>query len=264
MKRPAVHGHRGARALLPENTLPAFELAIRSGADAIEMDVLATRDDILVVAHDPLINDEICSGGPAGVLIRELKFDELCRYDCGSRQNPRFPRQLPVPGARIPSLDEVLDLWRMGEFLFNIEVKSFPAPELTAAPADLARMLLERIAAHRLAHRTLVQSFDFRVLREVRRLDSLIAVAALWEGPQRDYGSIAQEAGAETVSLFHELIRPEEVARAREAGIGVLAWTANDESSWRRLAEAEVDGIISDDPVGLIEFLEAFSDPDIY
>lgn len=255
MNRPFVHGHRGARAVLPENTLPAFEYAIRAGVDAIELDVLATRDDVLVVTHDPLINEELCRGPSPGVAIRDLTFDELCRYDCGSKVNPRYPKQRPVPGARIPSLDEVLDLWRLGDFLFNIEVKSFPAPELAPAPAEYARMLLERIAAHRLNERVLVQSFDFRVLTEVHRQDAAIPLAALWEWPERDPVELANEAGTRAVSLAHDLISAEQVARARNRGVQVLAWTANEERDWRRLAQAGVDAIITDDPAALIEWL---------
>jgi len=242
--------------VLPENTLPAFEYAIRAGVNAIELDVLATRDNVLVVTHDPMINDEICTGGPAGVPVRELTFDELGRYDCGSRANPRFPKQRPAPGARIPSLDEVLDLWRLGDFLFNIEVKSFPAPELAPAPPEYARMLLERIAAHRLLRRVLVQSFDFRVLAEVRRVDASVPLAALWEWPERDAIELAHEAGTGMVSLFHDLITGPLVAKAHDAGVQMLAWTANEEDDWRRLAQADVDGIITDDPAALIEWMK--------
>lgn len=258
MRHPAVHGHRGARAVLPENTVPGFEYAIRAGADAIELDVLATSDDVLVVTHDPLINDEICSG-PAGTPIRSLRFDQLVQYDCGSRTNPRFPQQRAVPGARIPSLDEVLDLWRLGDFIFNIEIKSFPDPDLAPAPADIARMLLERITAHHLLDRVLVQSFDFRVLPQVKRRNERVPLAGLWEGPARDYIDIAQEAGTSAVSLLEELITPDQVARAHGCGVQVLAWTANDESAWRRLTAAGVDAIITDDPAGLIAFLDARS-----
>jgi len=242
--------------VLPENTLPAFEYAIRLGVDAIELDVLATRDNVLVVTHDPLINGEICSGGAAGLTIRELTFDELCRYDCGSRANPRYPKQRPVPGARIPSLDEVLDLWRLGDFLFNIEVKSFPAPELAPAPAEYARMLLQRLAAHRLERRVLVQSFDFRILAEVRQQNASIPLAALWEYPERNLIELAEEAGTRMVSMFHDLIDAGQVEKAHDAGVQVLAWTANEEGDWRRLAQAGVDGIITDDPAALIEWMK--------
>src|SRR5579862_4610928 len=116
-----VHGHRGARAMRPENTLPAFEYAISVGADAIEMDVAVTRDDVVVVSHEPRLNRALCQA-PAPEkdgAIRNLTLAEITRWDCGALPNPRFPYQLLVPGARIPTLDQVFELADRGTFLFN-------------------------------------------------------------------------------------------------------------------------------------------------
>src|SRR3712207_1582119 len=124
-ERILVHGHRGARAVLPENTLPAFEYAIAVGVDVLELDLAVTRDNVLVVSHDPKINSTICSGPKEHAAIRELSLAELRAYDCGSRKNPLFPLQKPVPGTRIPTLDEVFALADRGKFEFNIETKIF-------------------------------------------------------------------------------------------------------------------------------------------
>src|SRR5215471_15991187 len=105
-----VHGHRGARAMRPENTMPAFEYAIDLGVDAIEMDVAVTKDDVLVISHDPVLNPEICRAVGGSTVIRELTFAELLGWDCGSLVNPHFPKQKPIPGTRIPALVEVLQL----------------------------------------------------------------------------------------------------------------------------------------------------------
>src|SRR5258705_1556459 len=105
-----VHGHRGARAMRPENTLPAFEYAIGAGVDALELDLAVTKDDHLVVSHDPVINAEICSGPGQPRPIRTLTLAELRHWDCGGKRNPAYPKQTPVPGTRIPTLDEVLAL----------------------------------------------------------------------------------------------------------------------------------------------------------
>src|SRR5450755_4710334 len=112
--RILVHGHRGARALRPENTIPAFEYAIQAGADVLEMDVAVTKDNVLVISHDPHINPEICQGPHPGIAIRQLTLAELREYDCGALKNPHFPKQQPVPGTRIPTLDEVLGLSKQG------------------------------------------------------------------------------------------------------------------------------------------------------
>src|SRR5215467_8549314 len=95
-----VHGHRGARAVLPENTIPAFEYAIKIGADVLELDLAVTKDNVLVVSHDPRINPAICSGPKEHVAIHDLTLAELRRYDCGAKGNPSFPKQKPVPGTR--------------------------------------------------------------------------------------------------------------------------------------------------------------------
>src|SRR5512133_2963478 len=98
-RRILVHGHRGARALRPENTLPAFEYAISAGVDALELDVAVTKDNVLVVSHDPYLPDTICTGPRAKPVIRTLSLAEVRAYDCGSKRNPLYPKQVPVPGT---------------------------------------------------------------------------------------------------------------------------------------------------------------------
>ena len=100
----------------PENTIPAFEYAIGVGVDVLELDMAVTKDDVVVVSHDPLLNPEICKGPSASVPIRTLTLKELRQWDCGALKNPNFPRQQPVPGTRKPTLDEVLDLAPRGTF----------------------------------------------------------------------------------------------------------------------------------------------------
>ncbi|HYM11955.1 MAG TPA: glycerophosphodiester phosphodiesterase family protein, partial [Bryobacterales bacterium] len=84
-----VHGHRGCRAVRPENTLPAFQHAIEVGVDALEMDLDVTKDGVLVVSHDPFVNPVICRGPglaavPSDIAIRSLTLAQLGRYDCGA------------------------------------------------------------------------------------------------------------------------------------------------------------------------------------
>ena len=207
-----VHGHRGARAILPENTLPAFEYAIAVGADAIELDVRATRDGDVIVSHDPV------PGGSAAFLA---------------------------------TLDQVLDLAPRGDFSFDIEIKSSPdCPEL-------AHLVLDRVRAHRLESRVVILCFDFRVLRAMKKLAPEIALAALYEGEPQDFTAIAADAGARMVAPGFDLVTPERVRAAHDAGLQVVAWTANTPEDWDRLIAAGVDGIITDDPAALIAYLKA-------
>jgi glycerophosphoryl diester phosphodiesterase len=255
--RILVHGHRGARAIYPENTIPAFTYAIETGADALEMDLAVTKDNVLVVSHDPYINPEICAGPHPGAFIRRLTLAELREYDCGALKNPGFPRQHTVPSAHIPTLEEVLGLASRGSFQFDIEIKSFPdRPELTPTPEVFARLVLEEIRTHRLETRVVVQSFDFRVLHAMKRLAPEIRLAALWEGDARPFDSIARVAEAHIVSPEFKLVMAGQVRAAHAHNLPVVPWTANTAEDWQRLIDAGVDGIITDDPAALIGYLK--------
>ena len=251
-----VHGHRGARAVLPENTLPAFEYAIRAGVDVVELDLAVRRDDVLVVSHDPTINPVICTGVAGKTPIRTLTLEQLKRVGCGSLKNPLFPKQKPVPGAGSPTLDQVLAFADKGKFEFNIEIKSSPkSPEFTPAPEVFAKLLYDAIHKHGLGSRVIVQSFDFRTLHAMKKLDPALRLSALYEGEPRSFVEIAKEAGAKIVSPNYKLVTKQQVDAAHKAGLQVVAWTANTPDDWQRLIECGVDGIISDDPAELISFL---------
>jgi glycerophosphoryl diester phosphodiesterase len=252
-----VHGHRGARAVRPENTMPAFEYAIAAGVDVLELDLAVTKDDVLVVSHDATMNPLFCVG-PAGTnVIREMTLAQLRQWDCGAKANPKFPKQQAVPGSRVPTLDEVLGLASKGKFHFNIETKSSPKrPEFTPPPAVFARLLADALRKHRLVDRTIVQSFDFRTLREMKKILPGVRLSALYQGRSKDLVAIAKEAGAGIVSPEFQLVTPENVAAAHAAGLQVVPWTANTPADWDRMIAAKVDAIISDDPAELIAYLK--------
>jgi glycerophosphoryl diester phosphodiesterase len=252
-----IHGHRGARAMRPENTMPGFEYAISVGADALEMDVAVTRDDVVVVSHDPKLNRSICRSPDPPRGIRELTLAELERWDCGAARNPRFPKQTPIPGTRVPTLDQVLDLSDRGHFLFNIEIKSFPErPRLAPPPERFAELVCQAIRRHQLEKRAIVQSFDFRILHAIGRLAPEIRLGALYVGPPKSFVAIAHRAGAGIVAPYHRLASARQVRAAHAAGLEVIAWTANRIRDWRRLIAAQVDAIITDDPEALLAYLK--------
>ncbi len=253
-----VHGHRGARAMRPENTLPAFEYAITQGVDALELDMAVTRDNVIVVSHDPVLEAPVCTGPAPKAVIRELTLAQVREWDCGAKPNPAFPKQQAVPGTRVPTLEEVFTLAPKGKFLFNIETKIFPQkPELTPSPEEFARMVLAAVRKHHLEARVVLQSFDFRTLVAMKTLAPEIKLSALYEGAPKDFVSIGKEAGAGIVSPLARLVTAEQVKAAHAAGLEVLPWTVNTPSEWERLANAGVDGIISDDPAALIAWLKA-------
>jgi glycerophosphoryl diester phosphodiesterase len=195
--------------------------------------------------------------GPSGTrVVRAMTFEELRRWDCGSRRNRLFRRQQTAPGARIPALEEVLALAPRAGFGFTIEVKSTPLrPRLTPPPDRYAELLACALRRHGLESRTIVQSFDFRVLDAVRRLAPSIPLSGLCGFDARDFVAIARQAGSRMVGPYHRMVTRGRVDAAHEAGIQVVPWTANRPRDWVRLIEAGVDGIITDDPAALIRFL---------
>jgi len=253
-----VHGHRGARAMRPENTIPAFEYAIDQGVDALEMDVDVTKDEVLVISHDPVLNPEICRGEAGTKVIHEMTFAELRRWDCGSLANPHFPKQTPVPGTRIPTLEEVLALATRGNFLFNIETKIFKdKPQYTPPPDRFAELLLRAIDRHQLRARVIVQSFDFRTLKALKKLAPDIRLAALDEDEKLgDFVTVARSADAGIISPEKGMVTPSRVVAAHQAHLQVIPWTANTPEEWDAMISAGVDAIISDDPAALIAYLK--------
>ena len=264
-KKLEVQGHRGARARFPENTLPAFRHAIAVGADVIELDVVVTKDDVLAVMHDPVVSEGLCTwtgeGAPISpFVVREHTFAELSSsFDCG-KKNPKFKDQVPVPGTRVPSLDEVLALLAepgAERLRANVEAKSVPARASESPPPDVfARLLVDAIAKNKMSRRASVQSFDHEVLRAVARIAPHIERSALVDQTRGDAVAIARAAKASVYSPHHEWITVDDVRSLHRAKIRVVPWTANLEDEWARLVAIGVDGIITDDPGALVAWRE--------
>jgi glycerophosphoryl diester phosphodiesterase len=251
-----VQGHRGARGLRPENTLPAFEKAIELGVTTLELDLQVTADRRLVVRHDPRPERKLCrydDGRPAPrALFRELRLDELDGIDCGGRRDPDYPEQILAPGARIPTLEQVFDLAREAPYpvALNVEIKR-KKPADTVPMREFAALVVEALRAPGLEGRVMVQSFDPEVLRAVAELDPEIPLALLVRDRGK-YRSLMEESGADVLSPRARGLKEEDVLFFRSRGIRVIPWTVNEEEDMRRLMEWGVDGIITDYPDRLL------------
>lgn len=270
-----IIGHRGARGLLPENTLAGFTGALALGAEALELDVAMTADDVVVASHDPALNPHHTRDatgawltGP-GPLIRRMRAAELAAYDVG-RLRPftadaaRFRRQQPVDGARIPRLAEVLLLSPPAGFV--IELKTFPAePGRSASAAEMADAVVAVADAAAVTPRITVEGFDWRGPRHLRRvrpdvrLSWLTSVgtvrdAAIWWGgphPADFGGSVPRAVAAEGGPVWapdHRDLTGSLVAEAQALGLVVMPWTVNQPSRMRRLISWGVDGLVTDRP----------------
>lgn len=270
-----VYGHRGARARLPENTLPAFEHALKAGADVIEMDIVPTADGELAVVHDLFINSarcrkleddkaEVSSKEPQKkIAVHSLKMAELKEYECGANADPNFPLQKPVPGVRMPSLREVFE-WLKSKTSdadkkarLSVEAKLLPSrPELSLSPAEFAAALVKLIREFAFEERVIVQSFDHRVLKEVRALEPLVKLSALLSENLPDWKPILRDLKPDYVSPSYDWVREEDIMVSHELGIQVVPWTVNQPNDWEQLIGWGVDGIITDDPEGLVQYLK--------
>ena len=252
-----LQGHRGARGLLPENTLPAFERAIALGVTTLELDVGVTRDDVVVIHHDRTLNPDLARGAdgqwvraPAPA-IHSLSFAELQRYDVGrlrpgSEYAGRLPHQQAIDGARIPRLT---DLFSMAKNVrFNIETKISPeAPHETLAPEPFARALIAEVRRAGVERRTTIQSFDFRTLKVIEREAPEIATAYLTSRRYPDPAKV-HEAGARIWSPDYTVLNEQVVSAARKLNLKIIPWTVNEPGDIARMLALGVDGIISDYP----------------
>ena len=282
-----LQGHRGARSLAPENTLPSFALALSLGVTTLETDIAITRDGVLVIAHDRALNPDITRGPDGKFLsghaatIRSMDFAELQRFDVG-RINPasnyarQHPEQKPIDGTRIPRLAELFALVRKSgneQVRFALETKLSPlAPDDTEAPEAFARALIAAVRAAGMAQRTSILSFDWRTLQVVQKEAPEIATVYLtaqrdwadnvgagqaqpspWTAGFRyaDHGSVPKlikAAGGRIWSCYHGDLDAAKVAEAHALGISVLAWTVNEPGLIARILDLGVDGIVTDRP----------------
>jgi glycerophosphoryl diester phosphodiesterase len=278
-----LQAHRGGRGLAPENTMGAFRQAAALGVTTIETDLAITKDDVVVLSHEPRLNPDLVRGPDGrwienGPTIRSLTLAELKRYDIG-RINPAspysrmFPRQIAIDGERFPVLTEVYAAIP-APMRFNIEIKTDPGrPNETANPAYFTRLVVDAVKDSKAVDRTMIQSFDWRTLIEARKLAPEIPSACLtietqssdtirrndptpspWLGGldlKAHGGSLPQlvkAAGCAVWSPFWRNLTPEALAESHKLGLQVIPWTVNAPNDIARLIDQKVDGVITDYP----------------
>ncbi|GIJ79048.1 Glycerophosphoryl diester phosphodiesterase [Micromonospora phaseoli] len=210
-----IQAHRGGRASRPENTLPAFANALANRAiSTLELDTGVTSDGKLVVLHDRTVNGAHCTDtAPArprdpefpyvGRLVHQLSLAQLKTLDCGTKTAPDMPAQVPVPGAQIPTLDEVFALARASgraDVRFNIETKISPLVDDTEPYRSFTRKLVTAIQRAGLTGRATIQSFDWRTITYARQLDRRIeTVALVWQYGPAECVTLADECSLQAV-----------------------------------------------------------------
>ncbi len=266
-----IQGHRGARGLRPENTLPAFKLALELGVTTLELDTVISADLEVVVSHDTWMSSTICSrpnGEPVGedeeknLVIYQMTYVEVARFDCGKRGHPDFPRQEPQAAGK-PLLREVIafaerytsELGRP-PVRYNVETKSLPGGDgrLHPPPDVFVKLLWKEVDEAGIADRFTLQSFDVRTLQVARQrglpvLLSLL-IASGFDTPERHLRDGLEALGfaPHIYSPDLHLVTDAVVRMAHGEGMQVIPWTVNDADDMLRLRDLGADGLITDYP----------------
>jgi glycerophosphoryl diester phosphodiesterase len=239
MRQPQIFAHRGAKAVAPENTLPAFQQALEMGVDGIELDVHLSRDGQLVVIHDFHVDKTTTGLGP----VRTFTAAELARLDAGSHFDPAFA------GVGVPTLVEVFDL--IGDRCrINVEIKNEEAHGGYEVEA-----LVDLIQQRNLYDQVIVSSFNPITLIKLRWADPKVRLGLLYFEELPAHLRMAWFSPIlrpEALHPHHRLVNASLVAWAREKGCAVNTWTVNDVGEAQRLAALGVDAIITDVPDVLI------------
>ncbi len=278
-----LQAHRGGRGLAPENTLAAFGRALALGVSTLELDLVLSRDGVLLVGHDPELDPAkvrrpdgswLAPPGPAVVSLAaaELRALDVGRLDPASRYARQWPEQVPADGERMPTLAELAELLgRRGaaEVRLNLETKLRPdRPELAPDPERFAGLVVGELRRLGLVARSTLQSFDWRTLRAAHRLAPELATACLtarqgwldnladgsWTAGLRledvdgSVPRLVAAAGCRIWSPFHGDLEPLDIRRAENLGLLVVPWTVNEPEAMRRLVGQGVHGLITDFP----------------
>lgn len=282
-----LQAHRGGRALLPENTLPAFANALDIGVHTLELDIAITRDGVPFISHNPAPSPDI-TRGPDGKYLEatgapfftmaagDVERLDVGRIRPGTAYSRDFADQKPLDGTRIPRLADLFALVRKSgntDVRFAIETKVTPqAPNETLPPAEFARAVIAAIRDAGMESRSAILSFDWRTLQVVQKeapgiptvyitiqtrgMDTIMADVAMpspWTAgfQYKDHGSVPRmikAAGGHTWSCFWGNLTPAKVKEAHELGLKVLAWTVNDAPRMNQMMDMGVDGVVTDRP----------------
>lgn len=261
-----LQGHRGARGIMPENTIPAFLKAVDLGVDTVEFDVVVTADGKILVSHEPWFN-HLFSTKPNGepvieseemdLNIYEMTYEETQQFDVGKRGNPNFPDQQPMEVTKplmadaIRAVEEYASKNDLPPLHYNIETKSRPEwyGEYVPGPEEFSRMLFEELNELGVLDRVIIQSFDPSTLIAFKQLAPEVRQAMLVSDdvlPDMYINLLGYT--PEIWSPNYQLLDAESISELQSKGMKVIPWTVNTVDEMRKLLRFGVDGFITDYP----------------
>ena len=291
-----IFGHRGARGDIVENSISGFKYTFDLGIRAVEFDVVISKDNIPVLFHDYNLNPDLVKDSSGNwitdknIKINSLTFEELQKYNIESlkpetKYAKRFKNQKPAKGERIPKLTDFLKLVNEDKYkdvFLNLEIKSTPIKDnLTPNPEEMVSLILKDIKEHKLEDRTLITSYDWRILYELKKQNSNIlrGFITLQQGLTttgkniyenspwmvKNYPleelfllpNIIKSLEGHVWSVFYRDVTKQNVELAHKHGLATCVWTVNREQDIIRMIEYGVDGIITDYPKKVQEICKA-------
>ena len=240
--RTLVWGHRGARAYAPMNTIPSFELALKQGANGIELDTHLSKDGKLIVLHDFTVDSTTDGKG----LAKDMTLAQLKALDAGSSFSPEYS------GTRIPTLDEVFEA--VGKKLFiNVEIKS--ESEVTDG---VEQAVADCISQHGLTNSVIVSSFNPLALKRFRAILPAVPIGYLY-APDYDFSAAMEGFPHEARHPQDQMIDAAYMDWAKKNNYRVNTWTVNDPERAVTLRDLGVDAVITDKPDVIIEAVRGTS-----
>jgi glycerophosphoryl diester phosphodiesterase len=266
-----VQGHRGARGLKPENSIPGFIAALNYGVTTVEMDLVITKNKKVIVSHDPWISSEICLDSAGKAIAKEqerakqyniyqLTYSEVQAFDCGSKPHPRFPEQEKLKTVKpllrdvIIAIENHIKSYSLYEVDYNIEIKSLPENDnkFHPTPEEFSDLVFQLIDEYLPWERVVIQSFDFRVLKYWNAKYPQVRLAALVEKlPNPKAAREKLNTLGFTPSIYSPdlpLLDQETVKIMHQKKIRVIPWTINEPEDMKRVKAWGVDGLITDYP----------------
>jgi len=260
-----LQGHRGCRGLMPENSMPAFFKAIELGVNTLEMDVVISKDNEIIVSHEPWMNHQICSH-PDGTPVKkseekklnlyEMTSHDIQQFDCGMRFYNKFPAQQKLKAVK-PSLKIVVR--SVEKFAkdkgypqprYNIEIKSDKKDynKFQPEPAAFVRLVVDEIKRLGIEGRTIVQSFDVNVLELLHKeKERKFAIAYLVSSGKKLRSSLKKISFTpEIFSPRFQLVSKQMVDDCHAAGLKIIPWTINAQDDMDQLKAWGCDGGITD------------------
>ena len=264
-----IQGHRGCRGLQPENTIPAFLKAIELGVHTLELDVAISKDNIVLVSHEPYMSRTICldiegkeipKSKDKNYNLYQMFFENIKQFDVGLKLHPRFPKQKKVKAYK-PSLAEAIQESKRKKpsIKFNIEIKAKPKYDniFTPKPKEFVHLVLEVINENDAFYQTNLQSFDLRILEEIKRQSPKMKVALLVDKKENTFEKLSQLSfKPEIISPYFKLIDSCMIAYFQSIGCKIIPWTVNKKEYLKKMIYYKVDGIITDYPNKLIKILK--------